>query len=135
MIEFKDCIGKRVLIRPHISNYGLCETVVLEISPSGEFVRLQNPMTDYWIEIRHYDIIEILNQNTYSNIAKVGDYIEFMLDTIIHAHVQESNDSCVTVWWNDEEGLFTKAKVLHKDYKILHAFDSGTVNPKIADEN
>lgn len=63
MLEFKDCIGKRLLVKranawftDHPS-----EVKVIEISPSGEYIKLLMPDGHkYWYDVGNYMIMEIL---------------------------------------------------------------------------
>jgi len=56
--EYKDNVGKRVLIEWGIM--GMLEVTVLEVSPSGENVKIKTPNHIEWVNCYKHDIIEVL---------------------------------------------------------------------------
>ena len=70
-IEFKDLIGKRVLIkrRWRADDLTLTEAKIVEISPSGKYVKFEiyrpDGSTFYdWREVYRFEIVEVLEETT-----------------------------------------------------------------------
>ena len=62
--DWKDLIGKRILIREAISSYFPIEEVkILEVSPNGKYVKVKNLLRDKveWIRIEKYGLLEKLD--------------------------------------------------------------------------
>jgi len=70
-IEFKDLIGKRVLIKRRwwVDDLTLTEAKIVEISPSGKYVKFEiyrpDGSTFYdWREAYRFEIVEVLEETT-----------------------------------------------------------------------
>ena len=68
-IEFKDVVGKRVLIKESYSSFDidLTEAEVIELSPSGKYVKLKVYRTDGhtfydWRAIDRWKIVDVLGE-------------------------------------------------------------------------
>lgn len=56
--EYKDLVGKRVLIEWGISS--MIEVKILEVSPSGFNVKIKSANHTEWVKSFKHDIIEVL---------------------------------------------------------------------------
>jgi len=66
-IEFKDLIGKRVLIRRRHWIGGITETRVIEVSPNKKYVKLKifsSKGSSYyeWRKAAKYEIVDVLGE-------------------------------------------------------------------------
>jgi hypothetical protein len=66
--EYKDNVGKRLLIEWGIS--GVIEVLVLEVSPSGNLVKIQAPNHTEWVRTYKHDIIEVLPDTPAAMLAE-----------------------------------------------------------------
>ena len=63
MMEIKELLGKRVLVTPKGSfrNARADEVKILEVSPSGNWVKLMGPHGNkYWMPVAEFTLIETL---------------------------------------------------------------------------
>jgi hypothetical protein len=58
--DIKKLVGRRVLIDVTMSGVGCDERKVIEVSPSGQRVKLDNGTNTYWEEVRAIRVVEIL---------------------------------------------------------------------------
>ncbi len=62
--DWKDLIGKRVLIKEAISSYSPIEEVkILEVSPNEDYIKVKNLLRDKieWIVIEKYILLDVLD--------------------------------------------------------------------------
>ena len=82
MADWKKLVGKRILVRYQLGLGGINELKVLEVSPSGEYIKLQYMLTGKvgW-ETRKdldkdYEILEVLEGESLSEKVKYLKRIE-----------------------------------------------------------
>ena len=82
MTDWKKLVGKRILVRYRLGFGSINELKVLEISPSGEYIKLQYMLTGKvgW-ELRKdlekdYEILEVLEDESLSEKVKYLKRIE-----------------------------------------------------------
>ena len=64
-VDFEKMVGKRILVNnPFTNSCDLIEYQVLEVSPAGKFVKLENVINgnQYWKEASDVYVIEILKE-------------------------------------------------------------------------
>ena len=60
-MNWKDVVGRRVLIKEIPLGFTVFEVKVLEVSPSGRYVKLSNGKRIWWERSDRYVIVEVLN--------------------------------------------------------------------------
>ena len=62
MADWKKLVGKRVLIKPIIFPSQIEEVKVVEVSPSGRYVKVTDPYgwSSRWIDGEKYLVLEVL---------------------------------------------------------------------------
>lgn len=74
-------VGKRLLVTDRYTGIPRDEIEVLEVSPSGQHVKLKNlaARTTFWREADQYRIAEVLADNRMAWIGRAGDELTAML--------------------------------------------------------
>jgi len=62
MPKWKELVGKRVLIKPIVWPSSIEEVRVVEVSPSGRYVKVSDPYgwSSRWIDGEKYLVLEVL---------------------------------------------------------------------------
>ena len=61
MVEWKDAVGKKVLIR-EVGKGQILEVYVVELSPSGKYAKIRRDWAfEKWIDTGDYVILEVLD--------------------------------------------------------------------------
>ena len=89
----KQHLGKRLLVKKRVAYFtDPCEVVVLEVSPSGHYVKMQFVRADDttytdWVMTENYDLTEVL-------ACKAGDllYVLNELADSLRSHLRYSTD-------------------------------------------
>jgi len=61
MVDWKDAVGKKVLVRKRYSpGERIYEVYVVELSPSGKYAKIRRGWVEEWIDTENYVILEVL---------------------------------------------------------------------------
>ena len=70
MTDWKELIGKRVLIKEKLPSYSIIEATVVEVSPSGNYVKFKFGNMYDWHKADEFEVVEVLGYD-YSMIKTV----------------------------------------------------------------
>lgn len=72
-MKWKDLVGKRVLYRDTYSVYTFKEAVVMEVSPSGKYVKLEFDSGTIWKCADYISLVEVLDDKPAGRGSEDGE--------------------------------------------------------------